>query len=90
VLHAADGPALIDPSAQVAHRVVDLAMVDLFGGFSAGFRRGYDDVYPVTDDVRACMPAAQLYFALVHVHFFGRSYVPMVQRLIRAASAGPE
>ena len=86
VMHSADGPALIDPSAQVAQRVVDLAMIDLFGGFSQEFHRGYDAIYPVTDAVRACIPVAQLYFALVHAHFFGRSYIPMVNRLVRLAS----
>lgn len=70
-----EGPALIDPGIQRAERGLDLAMMELFGGFGGRCREAYEAVWPVPDAVRAAIPAYQLYFLLVHVHYFGRGYL---------------
>lgn len=68
-------PALIDPAVYVGHGEVDLAMTELFGGFSADFRDAYHDVRPISPEYEACRrPLYQLYYLLVHVNLFGRSY----------------
>jgi protein-ribulosamine 3-kinase len=73
----ADGrAALIDPSAYHGHREVDLAMADLFGGFPPAFRSAYEEVWPLAPGYEARRRAIyQLYYLLVHVNLFGRSYV---------------
>lgn len=82
VFHAADGPYLIDPSAQWGHRALDLAMMQLFGGFSPRTWAAYEEIFPIDDAVRAVLPWHRLYFLLVHVHFFGSSYVDGVRRVV--------
>ncbi len=82
VLFGADGPALIDPSTQRAERGLDLAMMELFGGFPAAFWRAYEALWPIPGEVRAALPAYRLYYLLVHVHFFGRSYLPGVAEIV--------
>lgn len=87
VHHAASGPALIDPSVQYAERALDLAMMRLFGGFPASFWRSYEEVRPIPDVVRASIPYHQLLYLLVHVHFFGGSYVRQTQAAAHATIA---
>lgn len=73
---AGDGRAAIyDPAVYRGHREVDLAMSELFG-FPAGFMPAYREVWPVDElyDVRR-RDLYQLYYLLVHVNLFGRSYV---------------
>lgn len=72
----ADGtPALIDPSCAYGHREVDLAMSELFGGFGAGFLPAYHEVWPLLPGYRELRRHVyQLYYLLVHVNLFGRSY----------------
>jgi len=82
VHHAVAGPTLIDPSAWVAERVVDLAMMELFGGFPDLFWSAYRGYYPIPAEVEAALPAHQLYYLLVHVHFFGRGYLHGIRRVV--------
>jgi protein-ribulosamine 3-kinase len=68
--------ALIDPSVYHGHREVDLAMADLFGGFPPAFRTAYGDAWPLSPGYAPRRRAIyQLYYLLVHVNLFGRSYV---------------
>ena len=87
VLMSSRGPALIDPSAWVGERAVDLAMMRLFGGFPAGFWRAYQEALPAPADVEEAVPAYQLYFLLVHVHFFGAGYLPPIRRVLESYKA---
>ena len=82
VYSSAAGPCLIDPSAWCGERVVDLAMIELFGGFPPEFWMSYKMRYPIPPEVEAAIPYHQLYFLLVHVHFFGRGYLHGVRRVI--------
>ena len=68
-------PALIDPAAYAGHREVDLAMMQLFGGFGADVFDAYDEAYPLEGGWRERVPLYQLYFLMVHVNLFGESYV---------------
>lgn len=83
LLMSQQGPALIDPSVWVGERGVDLAMMRLFGGFPPTFWDHYEAIYPVPDEVRDALPYYQLYFLLVHVHFFGPAYLSGIQRVLR-------
>lgn len=84
VLMSADGPALIDPSVWHAERAVDLAMMQLFGGFGPRFWDAYRAVYPIPKAVERGLPYHQLYFVLVHVHLFGAGYLSHVRRIVDA------
>ncbi|WP_457634179.1 fructosamine kinase family protein [Oceanithermus desulfurans] len=83
VLMSREGPALIDPSAWYGERAVDLAMMRLFGGFPEAFWSSYQAARPLPPEVREALPAYQLYFLLVHVHFFGSGYLPGIRRVLR-------
>ncbi len=79
---SAHGPALLDPSAWVGERGVDLAMMRLFGGFSKAFWAAYRERLPVPPEVEAALPYYQLYYLLAHVRFFGDGYLPAVRRVL--------
>ncbi len=76
------GPALIDPSVQRAERGLDLAMMKLFGGFPSTFWDAYEEVLPIPAAVRCALPAHRIYFLLVHVVFFGSSYILAVENAL--------
>ena len=76
-----DGNAvLIDPAVCYGHREMDLAMSELFGGFSARFYDAYRSTWPTPgyDERRALY---QLYYILVHLNLFGESYGGRVDAL---------
>jgi len=77
------GAALIDPSVWYGERGVDLAMMRLFGGFNARFWAAYGERLPIPREVEASIPFYQLYFLLVHVHFFGAGYCRGVEDVLR-------
>ena len=79
------GPVLIDPSCQAAERGLDLSMMQLFGGFPAPFWEAYEANAPISEAVRASIPYHQLLYLLVHVHFFGSSYVRGTETAARNA-----
>lgn len=84
---ANDTPALIDPAVHYADREVELAFVELFGGFPRGFVRAYDSVYPLHDGYTKRRPLHQLYPLLVHLNHFGETYGPSVDRACADALA---
>ena len=82
VHYGAAGPYLIDPAAYGGHREVDLAMMQLFGGFSARVFGAYDDALPRAAGHAERVPLYQLYPLLAHVCLFGRTYVAGVKRVL--------
>jgi fructosamine-3-kinase len=72
-------PCLIDPAVYGGHREVDLAMMRLFGGFSARVFAAYAEAHPLAPGSEARVPLYQLYFLMVHVNLFGGSYVASVE-----------
>tara|TARA_B100001750_G_scaffold195276_1_gene166958 strand:- start:32 stop:889 length:858 start_codon:yes stop_codon:yes gene_type:complete len=75
-------PALIDPAVHGGHREVDLAMMQLFGGFGPRVFAAYDEVHPRAPGHAERVPLYQLYFLLVHVNLFGRGYLRGVTRCL--------
>ena len=76
-------PWMIDPAVSYAHREMDLAMTRLFGGFSQEFYSAYNEVWPIEAGFESRLPMYQLYYLLVHVNFFGRTYVGRTMDAIR-------
>jgi fructosamine-3-kinase len=64
---------LIDPAVCYGHREMDLAMSELFGGFSPRFYEAYFEAYP-TPGYPERRALYQLYYVLAHLNLFGESY----------------
>lgn len=73
-------PCLIDPAVYGGHREMDLAMMRLFGGFSEGVFRAYEEEWPLAPGHAERVALYQLYPLLVHVNLFGGSYAASVER----------
>lgn len=84
VMCVADGaPMLIDPAVYFGHREMDLAMMQLFGGFPNAVFDIYDSLLPLDTGWQERIPLYQLYPLLVHVNFFGGSYTGRVLGIVR-------
>mgnify|MGYP001794809423 CR=1 FL=1 len=73
---------LIDPSFHYGHSEVDLAMSKLFGGFGPNFYEAYHEVLPLEAGAEARQDLYQLYYLLVHLNMFGRSYLGSVRQIL--------
>jgi len=76
-------PVLVDPAVYGGHREIDLAMMRLFGGFSARAFAAYDERHPLSPDAAERVDLYQLYPLLVHVNLFGGGYVVSFQSALR-------
>lgn len=76
-------PALIDPAVYGGHREIDLAMMRLFGGFSARVFASYHEAHPLAPGHEDRIALYQLYPLLVHAALFGASYLGSVDRALR-------
>ncbi len=73
---------LIDPAAYAGHREIDLAMMQLFGGFSARVFDAYAEAHPLAPGAANRTGIYQLYPVLVHVNLFGGHYVESARRIV--------
>ena len=81
------GGLLIDPAVYAGDPEVDLAMMALFGGFSAEVWSAYFDVRPRAIGFEARRDLYQLWPLLVHVALFGAGYTSQVQAAARRVLA---
>jgi fructosamine-3-kinase len=65
---------LVDPAVYWGHREVDLAMMQLFGGFGQSTYEVYDEAFPLAAGWRDRVGWYQLPPLLVHAILFGGSY----------------
>lgn len=75
-------PCLIDPATYGGHPEMDLAMMKLFGGFSARVFDAYDEASPLAPDFDRRLALWQLYPLLVHLNLFGSNYAAQVDRAL--------
>ncbi|MCC6728176.1 MAG: fructosamine kinase family protein [Chthonomonadales bacterium] len=82
----ANGAAVvIDPAVYLADREVEMAYVELFGGFPRGFVDAYASAWPLDRGYAHRRPLLQLYPLLVHLNHFGEvPYGAMVDGALRA------
>jgi fructosamine-3-kinase len=73
---------LIDPAAHGGHREHDLAMMRLFGGFSAETYEAYDDLFPLADGWTKRLPLHQLAPLIVHAIKFGGHFVGRLEQAL--------
>ncbi len=74
-------PVIFDPAIYYGDRETDLAMTELFGGFSEDFYRSYEDVYPLDDGYGNRKKLYNLYHILNHYNLFGGSYDDQAERI---------
>lgn len=75
-------PYLIDPAVYHGHHEVDLAMTRLFGGFSTSFYDSYSERLPKIEGEKERIDIYQLYYLLVHLNLFGKSYYGQVKNIL--------
>jgi fructosamine-3-kinase len=79
-------PVIYDPAVYYGDRETDIAMTELFGGFTAEFYAAYNAVYPLDPGYKIRKNLYNLYHVLNHYNLFGGSYASqaatMTQRLL--------
>ena len=75
-------PFLIDPSTYFGHNEIDIAMSKLFGGFRSSFYDAYHEIIPKDRYTNIRIELYQLYYLLVHLNLFGRSYYSSVKCIL--------
>ena len=79
---AAGEPVIFDPATYWGDREVDIAMTELFGGFSAAFYRGYNEVWLLDAGYEKRKTLYNLYHILNHFNLFGGSYESQANQMI--------
>ncbi|QOP41322.1 fructosamine kinase family protein [Sulfurimonas marina] len=75
VLYDKENVWLIDPAVYFADREVDLAMSEMFGGFSSVFYESYEKAYPKSKAYETKKIIYNLYHYLNHYNLFGSGYL---------------
>lgn len=80
-------PIIFDPASYFGDRETDLAMTELFGGYSQDFYAAYNEILPIHEDYQLRKPLYNLYHLLNHFNLFGGGYAHqadnIMHRLIR-------
>jgi fructosamine-3-kinase len=75
-------PVVFDPAVYYGHREADLAMTELFGGFSANFYAAYRDAFALDAGYDVRKQLYNLYHVLNHFNLFGGGYARQAETLI--------
>lgn len=77
-------PVIFDPAVYYGDRETDLAMTELFGGFSESFYRAYRETWPPDDGYELRRVLYNLYHVLNHLNLFGSGYRAQAEDMIDA------
>jgi len=80
-------PVLFDPAVYYGDREADLAMTELFGGFSAHFHAAYREAWPLDAGYDTRKTLYNLYHVLNHYNLFGGGYAGQADRMIASLLA---
>jgi len=87
--YAFDGqsnPVIFDPAVYYGDREADIAMTELFGGFSNSFYTAYDNVFALDEGYTTRKTLYNLYHVLNHFNLFGGGYysqsIDMMKKLL--------
>lgn len=75
-------PTIFDPAAYYGDRECDLAMTELFGGYSADFYATYRAAYPLDAGYSTRRDLYNLYHILNHANLFGGGYIRQAEQVI--------
>lgn len=76
----AGNPVIFDPATYYGDREADLAMTELFGGFSRSFYDAYAGAWPLDPGYRVRKVLYNVYHLLNHANMFGGGYAMQAQR----------
>ena len=76
-------PCIMDPAVYYGHRIMDIGMTKMFGGFSSDFYHFYNEAFPMETNWQEQVEVANLYPTLVHLNLFGSGYLPGIARVLR-------
>lgn len=74
-------PVIFDPAIYYGDRETDLAMTELFGGFSARFYQAYRSAYPLGAGYEVRRTLYNLYHVLNHLNLFGGGYAHQAEQM---------
>ena len=75
-------PVLFDPAVYFGDREADLAMTELFGGFSQGFYSAYQAAWPLDPGYTGRRTLYNLYHVLNHFNLFGGGYGRQAEQML--------
>jgi len=80
-------PVIFDPATYFGDREAELAMTELFGGFSADFYAAYREAWPIDPGYRVRKTLYNLYHVLNHLNLFGGGYGGQAEHMMQALLA---
>ncbi len=80
-------PVIFDPAVYYGDREADLAMTELFGGFTGEFYAAYREAWPLEAGYRVRRDLYNLYHVLNHFNLFGGGYLNQAERMTDALLA---
>jgi protein-ribulosamine 3-kinase len=75
-------PVIFDPACYYGDREADLAMTELFGGFSRDFYAAYQSVWPLDHGYGVRKTFYNLYHVLNHLNLFGGGYLRQAESMM--------
>lgn len=75
-------PVIFDPAIYYGDREVDIAMTELFGGFTAEFYAAYNQAWPLDNGYQQRKKLYNLYHILNHFNMFGGGYAMQAENMI--------
>jgi protein-ribulosamine 3-kinase len=75
-------PIVFDPACYYGDREADIAMTELFGGFTADFYQSYHQKYPLDSGYAKRKVLYNLYHVLNHLNLFGSGYLGQAEQMI--------
>jgi len=76
-------PVIFDPAIYYGDREADLAMTELFGGYSSDFYTAYRAAYPLHEGYALRRDLYNLYHILNHANMFGGGYARQAEGIMR-------
>jgi len=76
-------PVIFDPACHYGDRETDLAMTELFGGYSREFYDAYNETWPLDPGYTQRRDLYQLYHVLNHLNLFGGGYQHQAEHLMQ-------
>lgn len=74
-------PVIFDPAVYYGDREADIAMTELFGGFSSEFYAAYNEVWPLDKGYKQRKTLYNLYHILNHFNLFGGGYAIQAENM---------
>jgi protein-ribulosamine 3-kinase len=81
-------PVIYDPASYYGDRETDIAMTELFGGFSPDFYRTYQEAWPLEPGYEQRKVLYNLYHLLNHLNLFGGAYLSQCQTVMMGLASG--